>query len=72
MYSTIEAIYKDGKIISTGDSLPAGTHKVLVTMLDQGPVAEENTIGRLLRYAGKIKNLPDNPVSYQRSLRDDE
>ena len=70
MYSTIEAIYKDGKIIPTGDSLPAGTHKVLVTMIDEQPVAEESTIGGLLRFAGKIKNLPDDPVSYQRSLRD--
>lgn len=35
MYKTIEALYKNGKIITTGERIPVKEAKVLITILDK-------------------------------------
>ena len=36
MHKTIEALYKDGKIIPLADAIPAREARVLITFLDSG------------------------------------
>jgi predicted DNA-binding antitoxin AbrB/MazE fold protein len=71
MYTTIEAIYDNGKIIPLKDEIKLKHGKVLITIIgDQDVKAGISTIRNLLKYKSLIKNLPEDPVKYQRELRD--
>ena len=72
MYTTIEALYDNGKIIPLKDKLKIKQGKVLITILeseDESKIGKSN-LKNLLKYRPLIKNLPKNPVKYQRKLRD--
>jgi predicted DNA-binding antitoxin AbrB/MazE fold protein len=72
MYTTIEAIYENGKIIPLKDEIKIKRGKVLITIVESEEVNEKikSDIRNLLKYKSVIKNLPKDPVKYQRELRD--
>ncbi len=71
MYKTIEAIYDEGKII-TDEPVNIKKAKVLITILEEKP--EENKgmkASDLIKYKGILLNFKEDPVFYQRRLRDE-
>lgn len=72
MYTTIEALYDNGKIIPLKDELKLKHGKVLITVIENEDNEEMNksNLRNLLRYQALISNLPKEPVKYQRELRD--
>ncbi len=72
MYTTIEALYDNGKIIPLKDELKIKRGKVLVTIIGSEDISKigKSNLKTLLEYRSIIKNLPKNPVKYQRKLRD--
>lgn len=72
MYTTVEAIYDNGKIIPIEKKLNIKRGRVLITFLDKEETGnkKKSTLGNLLKYKDKIKNFPKDPVAYQRELRD--
>jgi len=70
MFKTIEALYENGKIIPLNDVIPFKKAKVLITILE-----EKNTegmkAGDLIKFKGILKNFPEDPVEYQRRIRDE-
>ena len=44
MHKTIEALYKDGKIIPLADAIPKKQARVLITFLDSGK--QEKNVGK--------------------------
>jgi predicted DNA-binding antitoxin AbrB/MazE fold protein len=72
MYTTIEAIYDNGKIIQLKDKIKLKHGKVLITIIEEEDISKagKSTLRDLLQYRNIIKNLPKDPVKYQRELRD--
>jgi predicted DNA-binding antitoxin AbrB/MazE fold protein len=72
MYTTIEAIYDNGKIVPIKDKINLKRGKVLITIIGDEDTSLEgkSTLKNLLKYRSTIKNLPKDPVNYQRELRD--
>lgn len=72
MYTTVEAIYDNGKIIPIEKKLKIKRGRVLITFLDREETVnkKKSTLGNLLKYKDKIKSFPKDPVAYQRELRD--
>lgn len=70
MYQTVEAIYDNGKIVPVSGKLNKKKGRVLITFLESEEEQNKSTIKNLLKYKGKIKNLPEEPVKYQREIRD--
>jgi len=72
VYKTIEAIYDNGQIISVEEPINIKRGKVLITILEEEPdeirgvSAEE-----LSKYQGILKSFKEDPVEYQRRLRDE-
>jgi len=73
MYTTIEVLYKDGKILPLKDNLRIKNGKVLLTVLEDTEISvvSKSTIGDLLRNKNVFHNLPKDPLTYQRELRDE-
>ncbi len=71
MYKTIEALYKEGVIITLTEEIPVKYARILITILE----SKDNISGiqgdELKQYQGILKNFHDDPVAYQRSLRDE-
>jgi len=71
MYKTIEALYKDGVVISLTEDIPVKYARILITILE----SKDNISGiqgdELKKYQGILKNFHDDPVAYQRRLRDE-
>jgi bifunctional DNA-binding transcriptional regulator/antitoxin component of YhaV-PrlF toxin-antitoxin module len=72
MYTTVEAIYDNGRIIPIEKKLKIKKGRVLITFLNEEEIGikKKSSLENLLKYKGKIKNLPKDPVAYQRELRD--
>ena len=72
MYTTVEAIYDNGRIIPIEKKLKIKKGRVLITFLNEEEtgIKKKSSLENLLKYKGKIKNLPKDPVAYQRELRD--
>ncbi len=73
---TIEAIYDNGKIIPIGENIEKKKARVLVIFLDEDTDENTNDVkgisaSELLKYSGKIKNFNEDPVEYQRKLRNE-
>ena len=73
MYTTIEVLYKDGKILPLKDDIKIKNGKVLITVLEdtRTNVVSESTLRDLLRNKNVFRNLPKDPLTYQRELRDE-
>jgi predicted DNA-binding antitoxin AbrB/MazE fold protein len=71
MYKTIEAIYDNGKIIPIeNEELDIKKGKILITVIEEEE--EEGISGEELSdYQGVLSNFKENPVSYQRKIRDE-
>ncbi len=72
MYTTVEAIYDNGKIIPLEKKIKIKKGRVLITFLEKEEtgIQKKSTLGNLLKYKDKIKSFPQDPVAYQRGLRD--
>ncbi|HPZ10400.1 MAG TPA: hypothetical protein PL110_20085 [Candidatus Eremiobacteraeota bacterium] len=71
MYRTIEAIYDEGKII-TDEPVNIKKAKVLITILEDKSEEDKGMKAReLIKYRGILKNFEEDPVLYQRRLRDE-
>jgi hypothetical protein len=73
---TIEAIYDNGKIIPIGEDIKKKKARVLLTFLDEDTDDNTNDVkgisaSILLEYSGKIKTFNEDPVAYQRKLRNE-
>lgn len=73
MYTTIEVLYKDGKILPLKDDIKIKNGKVLITVLEDTGTSEVNksTLRYLLKNKNVFHNLPKDPLKYQRELRDE-
>jgi len=72
MYTTVEAIYDNGKIIPLEKKIKMKKGRVLITFLEreETSVEKKSTLGNLLIYKDKIKSYPKDSVAYQREIRD--
>jgi hypothetical protein len=61
MHRTIEALYKDGKIIPLGDVIPVREARVLVTFIEEekgkAPVKKKPLKLKTYRCGGKIRDF---------------
>jgi len=59
MYTTIEALYKDGKILPLKDNIKIKNGKVLITVLEdtRTNVVSESTLRDLLRNKNVVQQL---------------
>ena len=72
MYTTVEAMYDNGKIIPLEKKIKIKKGRVLITFLEreETSVEKKSTLGNLLIYKDKIKSYPKDSVAYQREIRD--
>jgi len=72
VYKTIEAIYDNGQIISVDEPINIKRSKVLITILEEEPEKVRGISGEeLSKYQGIVKSFKEDPVAYQRRLRDE-
>ena len=71
MYKTIEAIYRDGSVFPLKDEIPVRYAKILITFLSENETVSGMSGHILKKYQGILKNFHDDPVEYQRRLRDE-
>ena len=72
MYKTIKAIYDEGKIIPLEDEeLNIKKGKILITVIEEEDEESGITGEELSNYQGIFSNFKDDPVQYQRSIRDE-
>ena len=61
MHRTIEALYKNGKIIPTGDFIPVREARVLVTFIDddkvKAPAKKRGLKFKTYRCGGKLRDF---------------
>jgi hypothetical protein len=61
MHKTIEALYKDGKIIPLGDIIPVREAKVLVTFIEEekrkAPTKKRSLKFKTYRCGGKLRDF---------------
>jgi hypothetical protein len=61
MHRTIEALYKDGKIIPVGDIIPVREARVLVTFIDddktKAPAKKKGLKFKTYRCGGKLRDF---------------
>lgn len=60
MHRTIEALYKDGKIITMGDFIPVREARVLVTFIDdkvKAPAKKKGLKFKTYRCGGKLRDF---------------
>lgn len=72
MYKTIEAIYDNGQIIQMAEPINIKRGKVLITILNEEPDEVKGVTGEeLSKYQGILKSFKEDPVEYQRRIRDE-
>lgn len=72
MYRTIEAIYDNGQIIQPAEPLNIKRGKVLITILEKESDEITGISGEeLSKYQGVLKSFQEDPVEYQRKIRDE-
>jgi len=72
MYKTIEAIYDNGQIIQSAEPINIKRGKVLITILEKESDDITGIMGEeLAEYQGILKSFQEDPVEYQRRIRDE-
>jgi hypothetical protein len=74
MYTTIEAIYEDGRITPLHDDLHIKKAKVFLTILETVGKSESMELGAplkdLMKFKGIFKKFPEG-LKYQKELRNE-
>lgn len=69
MYKTIEAIYKDGKLIPLNEPLNLNNARVLITVLEEDIENRGLTGKDLAKFCGILEDWEIDGVEYQRKIR---
>ena len=73
MYKTVKATYDNGRITCASEPINFTKSEVILIFLEEEQEQKEKTINakELFKYKGILKSFKEDPVAYQRRLRDE-
>lgn len=71
MLKTFEALYDHGRIVPLNDVIDFDTARVLITVLEANVPVKGVSGEKLSEFIGTLKNFPEDPVEFQRRVRDE-
>ena len=72
MFKTIEALYDNGRITVINDEIKVKKAKVLITIIEEEkPLKSGMKATALFKLSGILKSFKEDPVKYQRRIREE-
>jgi len=72
MFKTIEAFYDNGRITAINDEIKVKKAKVLITIIEEDKLLKSGVKATaLFKLSGILKNFKEDPVEFQRRIRDE-